>query len=38
MSPNVAAAEDPHQVPKIEGEIRIDGVLEEPAWQDALVL
>ena len=38
LPPNVAAAGDPHQVPKIDGQIRIDGVLDEPAWQDALVL
>jgi hypothetical protein len=38
MPPNVSAARDPHQVPKVDGQIRIDGVLDEPGWQEALVL
>ncbi len=27
-----------HQVPKIEGQIRVDGILDDPAWQEALTL
>jgi len=38
LLPHFVAAADPHEVPRIDGEIRIDGVLDEPAWQDALVL
>jgi hypothetical protein len=38
LLPKFVAAADPHQIPKIDGEIRIDGVLDEPAWQDALIL
>ncbi len=34
-----AAAERPaHRVPRVEGPIRVDAVLDEPAWQQALVL
>jgi hypothetical protein len=38
MFANVVTAAEPHQVPKIDGEIRVDGVLDDPAWEDALVL
>lgn len=35
---SAAAASDLHQIPKIEGRINVDAVLDEAAWQDALVL
>jgi hypothetical protein len=38
LSPATTRAADSHQVPKIDGGIRVDGVLDDPAWQDALVL
>jgi hypothetical protein len=36
--PNVATAGDPYRAPKIDGEVRIDGVLDEQVWREALVL
>ncbi|MEN8164306.1 MAG: DUF5916 domain-containing protein [Acidobacteriota bacterium] len=33
-----AAASDPYQIPRIEGKITVDAVLDEAAWQHALVL
>jgi len=38
MLPKITAAAASHRAPKIDGEIRIDGVLDEPVWRDALVL
>jgi hypothetical protein len=32
------AAKTPHQVPLVEGKVKIDGVLDEDAWNKALVL
>lgn len=34
----VAFAAEPHEVPRVVGPIAVDGVLDEPAWQDALTL
>jgi hypothetical protein len=33
-----AAAEQPHQVPRTEETIQVDGILDEPAWERALPL
>ena len=38
MRPGLASTSEPHHVPKVSGEIRIDGVLDELAWQEALIL
>jgi hypothetical protein len=38
LSSATSSATDPHQVPKVDGDIRVDGVLDEPVWERALVL
>jgi hypothetical protein len=35
--PAVEAPKTPHHVPKLTGKVKIDGVLDEPVWQEALV-
>ena len=29
---------EPHQVPRVTGKVKIDGVLDEAVWQEALIL
>ncbi len=38
LHPRVAATAEPHVVPKIDDQIRIDGLLDDPGWKEALVL
>src|SRR5687767_7661603 len=36
LTPRLGAAAEPRAVPRVAAEVRVDGRLDEPAWQDAL--
>jgi len=38
FSKEIAAKTEPHRVPRIVSKIKVDGIMEEKAWENALVL
>ena len=37
-APSFAATKTPHRVPKVDSEVRVDGILDDGLWQEALRL